>query len=105
MIVTKYGINTKIRWTATLYAAYSQMSGRTAYVAHHQILYQNAQNAFLQKTCENSNCVHYPVPDLKNFVKIFAPSQNMVDLCIKMTHAKYFFCNAKIATVQALQSF
>ena len=49
--------------------------------------------------------VHYPVPDLKKFVKIFAPSQNMIDLCKKMTHAKYFFCNAKIATVQALQSF
>ena len=29
----------------------------------------------------------------------------MVDLYKKMTHAKYFFCNAKIATVQALWNF
>jgi hypothetical protein len=42
---------------------------------------------------------------LKNFVKIFAPSHNIVDLCKILTHPKYFFCNGKIAMVQALQSF
>ena len=44
-------------------------------------------------------------PVLKKFDKILAPTQNVVYICQKMTHAKYFFCNAKIATTQALQNF
>ncbi len=42
---------------------------------------------------------------LKKLIKFWPLTQNVVYICQKMTHAKYFFCNAKIATTQALQNF
>ena len=48
-----------------------------------------------------TNTVSYP----RIFCLILAPSQNMFDISQKMTHATKFFCNAKIASVQALQNF
>merc|ERR1719468_1422018 len=46
---------------------------------------------------------HWPVPFFKKIDKILAPTQNVVHICQKMAHAKYFFCSAKIVTSQGLQ--
>merc|ERR1719468_1180085 len=46
---------------------------------------------------------HWPVPFFKKIDKILAPTQSVVHICQRVTHAKYFFCSAKIVTTRGLQ--